>query len=82
MMRLRATYRAGLNSFSMKYFLAQDNDCHWYLVEASHRAEWYLWVNQDFDSEDANCEVPDFAKELNRGVEYVEFENPIEMVEE
>ena len=53
-----------------RFFLAQDNDCHWYMVEAIWRGEWEEWLESGSD------EVPQYATPLGSGPQWVEFENP------
>lgn len=57
----------------MKYFLAKDDDCHWYLVEADKRGQWNSWLEAGYE------DVPSFARELQGHVSNIEFENPIEV---
>ena len=58
------------------YFLDQDNSCHWYLVEAAHRAEWDAW--RDLPEEDENCwNTPPYAKALGGGPSQLLFEHPV-----
>jgi ferric-dicitrate binding protein FerR (iron transport regulator) len=60
-----------------RYFLSQDNSCHWYLVEAEHREEWEAWRDLDEDDQRA-WESPKFAEMLCGSPSRVEFENPLE----
>lgn len=61
------------------WFLASDNDAHWYLVPVAHRKEWYEWCDIPDDDERA-WEPPTFAKRLGGGVSIVEFMNPRDSV--
>ena len=57
----------------MKMFLDQDNDCHWYLVDAYRRKEWETW--KDLDSEDPKSwECPEYARAINTDPSRVVFE--------
>lgn len=42
----------------------QDNDCHWYIIEADKRQEWDAWLNLDPDDE-ASWNVPEFAQGID-----------------
>lgn len=57
----------------MKVFLDQDQDCHWYMVQADKRKEWDDWVNMNQD-DPAAWDAPEFAKPLGGGPQEVEFE--------
>lgn len=58
-----------------RYFLDQDNSCHWYLVDASKREEWDKWVTLDED-DPAGWDSPDFAEMIDGHPNQVEFEAP------
>lgn len=45
---------------TQRYFLAQDNDSHWYVVQANRRKEWDDWCEIDSDDERA-WTAPEFA---------------------
>lgn len=60
-----------------RYFLAQDNDCHWFLVEADRRAEWEAWKKLGPDDVDG-WTPPTCATALGGGPSNVTFEMPIE----
>lgn len=47
-----------------RFFLAQDDDSHWYLVPEQNRAEWEAWTNISKD-DPASWNVPDFAKSID-----------------
>lgn len=55
-----------------KYFLAQDEDSHWYVVEAKKRKQWEKWRDGGYEDE------PVFigATQLGYHPSFVEFENP------
>ena len=55
-----------------RYFLAQDNDSHWYVVPASRKDEWYTWLDLDPDDEAAWNE-PEFVKRINGAPSLVNF---------
>lgn len=59
----------------MRYFLASDNDGHWYLVEAEKRVEWDAWCALASDDERA-WEAPEFAARIVGSPENVTFEAP------
>lgn len=46
------------------YFMDQDDDCHWYIIEADKRTEWNAWLNLDGDDE-SSWNVPDFARSID-----------------
>jgi hypothetical protein len=59
-----------------KFYLSQDNDCHWYIIPLEKQQEWSKWCN--LDSEDENSwEPPDFAIPINGNPSSVIFENPV-----
>lgn len=61
-----------LARLTMKFFLSQDNDGHWYIVQAARRDDWLTWLEQDED-EEASWEEPDFAERLGGAPDLVEF---------
>lgn len=57
----------------MRYTLVQDESCHWYLIPADKKKEFYAW----FETEDyENGIEPDWANHFGSGPEQVTFENP------
>ena len=56
----------------MKFFLDQDNSSHWYIVEASKRAEWEAWLEIPEDDE-RSWEPPECAERLDLSPNRVEF---------
>ena len=56
-----------------RYFFAQDNSCHWYLVEAAERVHWDAWLELSEDDERA-WDHPPFATRLDSGIEQATFE--------
>lgn len=59
-----------------RYFLDQDNDCHWYVVPAASRAEWEAWRAIPSDDERA-WEPPAFAMPLGGSPTLVTFTDPM-----
>jgi hypothetical protein len=49
----------------------QDDDCHWYIIEADKRKEWDAWLNLDSEDE-TSWNVPEFAQEIDQP-RFVEF---------
>ena len=47
-----------------KYFLDQDEDCHWYIIPNENRAEWDIWTNLDPHKKEAWI-VPIFAEAID-----------------
>ena len=46
------------------FFLCQDNDTHWYLVDNAIRDRWFAWL--DIPSDDVRSwEAPEGAERLN-----------------
>lgn len=58
-----------------RFFFAQDNSFHWYLVRADRRDEWDAWCELDADDE-RSWVTPDYAQRLNTRPSRVTFENP------
>lgn len=54
------------------YFLAQDRDCHWFVVPTAYQAEWAAWCNLD-DDDEASWDVPDWAESIGGGPSLVTF---------
>jgi hypothetical protein len=54
-----------------KYFLDQDNDGHWYMIDADHEDKWNDWLELDSDDE-ASWNVPEFAEGIDspRGIKF------------
>ncbi len=57
-----------------KYALAQDNDCHWYIIPFEKQKEWYEWVEIDSDDE-RSWTPPDFSVCID-SPNSIMFENP------
>lgn len=62
-------------SAPQRFFLSQDQSCHWYLVPAEHREEWNAWCDIP-ESDERSWEVPDFAKALGGSPELITFTDP------
>ena len=62
------TFRSG------RYFLSQDNDSHWFVVPASKRVEWDIWLEIDSDDERA-WTPPEWAHPINGSPSRVQFES-------
>lgn len=43
----------------VRYFLDQDEDCHWYIVRDDRREEWEAWRNQDYYADDFAAYPPE-----------------------
>ena len=52
-----------------RYFLDQDDDCHWYLIKAANRSEWLRWRESGSES------VPAYATQID-GPSRIEFYEP------
>ncbi len=63
----------------MRFFLDQDNNCHWYIVDASKRKEWSEWLELSEDDENS-WNAPSFAQELGGHPNRVEFGNDFKNV--
>lgn len=44
-----------------RFYLAQDNDSHWYVVPEARQSEWNAWLDLDPDDE-AAWDAPEFAQ--------------------
>lgn len=60
---------------SARYFLAQDNDAHWYLVPAEKRGAWDAWLCIPSEDERA-WDVPEWAKAIGGSPRSVTFTDP------
>lgn len=60
---------------SNRFFLDQDESCHWYLVDADYRTEWDAWTSLDSDNEES-WNPPHYAEMLGGHPNQVEFINP------
>ena len=57
---------------TQRYFLAQDNDSHWYVVPVERQAEWDAWCAIDPDDE-AAWTTPVFAQQIGGSPSLVTF---------
>jgi hypothetical protein len=57
---------------SERFFLSQDNDCHWFVVPVARKGEWDVWCEIPGDDERA-WDAPDFAIPLNGSPNRVTF---------
>lgn len=60
----------------MRYKIAEDNSCHYYLIPANKQKEWDEWLNIPEDDE-RSWDAPNFAVAID-GWHRLTFENPIE----
>ena len=60
---------------TMRYFLASDNDGHWYVIAEEHRREWEEWLEIDSDNEQA-WTPPPYARSLGCSPTCVTFTDP------
>lgn len=60
---------------SERFFLSQDDSCHWYIVRAEHRSEWDAWVDQ-LGGDDPDFDTPDYAQRIGGSPSVVTFERP------
>lgn len=58
-----------------RFFLAQDNDTHWYIVPCAKEEEWLHWCDLDPNNEEA-WDAPDFAKPVGGAPCLVTFSDP------
>ncbi len=58
-----------------RFFLAQDNSSHWYVVPVSKRDEWSAWLELNEDDEKA-WDAPDWALRTYGAPSLVTFEAP------
>lgn len=58
-----------------RYFLAQDNDSHWYVVPVKREEDWGKWLSLDSEDE-RSWEVPDFARGVGGSPRLVTFFDP------
>lgn len=55
-----------------RYFLDQDDSCHWYLIPISKKSEWFEWcANQD-----ENWDSPAWATILDGPISCITFTDP------
>lgn len=61
-----------------KFRLAQDQDCHWYVIPSGKREAWRDFCDLDQDSEEA-WEVPDWADPVGGSPSNVVFDGNYEI---
>lgn len=59
---------------AMRFSLAQDNDCHWYVIPADKQSAWEKWL--DDQSQDDELDVPEYATEVGGHYSLVTFTDP------
>lgn len=59
-----------------RYFLSQDNDCHWYIIPNKNREEWREWVDNVDEDDPKSWDAPDFAKTISGGASSITFLDP------
>lgn len=55
-----------------KYFLDRDGSCHWYIVDADKRKEWYEWIEL-YEDDERSWEAPEYAKSIGGNPSRIEF---------
>lgn len=58
-----------------RFFLAQDDDGHWYMIDVDYMTQWAAWIDQ-LDSEDPDWDVPDYAISVGGSPSLVTFQFP------
>lgn len=61
-----------------KYFLDQDQSCHWYLIPEKHRDDWQEYSSLD-ENDEFSWETPHYARRLDGHASRVVFTNPEEL---
>ena len=59
----------------MRYFLDQDESCHWYIIPVNKRKAWEDWRNGNQDLE-ISWEVPEYVIEVGGCHNLVTFSSP------
>jgi hypothetical protein len=59
----------------MRYFLAKDNDSHWYVVPCDRQAEWDAWCTI-VDGDERGWTPPDFVQRVGGAPSRVTFTDP------
>lgn len=62
-----------MNTQNKTYFLAQDHNCHWYIVPTELKEVWLDWLELDNDDENA-WEEPEGVIRVNGDPSRVKFE--------
>jgi hypothetical protein len=58
-----------------RFFLGQDNDCHWYVIPDARRGDWEMWLAIP-DGDEHGWDVPEWAKCVGGSPGLVTFLNP------
>ena len=58
-----------------RYFLAQDNDAHWYIVKNDKRTQWEAWLCIPSDDE-RSWDAPEYTKAIGGSPSMVTFTDP------
>lgn len=58
-----------------RFYLARDNDGHWFVVPIANREDWRTWLDLDGDDE-RSWTVPDFAEPVDGSPSLVSFTDP------
>ena len=58
-----------------RYYLARDNDCHWYVVPVDRSEEWEEWLSLDSDDQ-RSWEAPAWARAVGGSPSVVSFTDP------
>lgn len=59
-----------------RFFLGQDNDCHWYVIPDARRDEWHTWLNIP-DDDERSWDAPEWAKPVGGAPGWVTFSDPV-----
>ena len=50
----------------MRFFVAQDDSCHWYLIPNEYREDWEEWSNLPYSEDDSRTwEAPKYARSID-----------------
>lgn len=60
---------------SERFFLAQDNDAHWYVVPVARRGEWEAWCAIP-DEDERAWDAPEWARRVGGAPGLVTFTDP------
>ena len=60
-----------------RFFFAQDDESHWYMVPEEQKTLWDEWASTDYNWQHPSCDVFEEYR-TNGGIELYTFENPIE----
>lgn len=59
----------------MRYFFAQDQSCHWYIVPEDKKQEWSEWLQYD-EEDERSWDAPEFARMVDSGPYNYTFTDP------